>query len=273
VVCPAVCVPACVASRRSLISLHTALCCAAYLSPLTRPPPPAIAPRSFRLAVPSLESSPPGSGRRQLTSSRAGGARQRSSRRRRRSGAPQGGAAPSSSPVRWGRVDTLSQQHKVLSEQLLVVRLVDDLRRRQLGGYQLPSRDGSTGALRWHSSSSPSFLQSSMSLSPEPIVNSSDRSGKRSVPLSRRGRGSADGGGKGGWSSLGSSHDDDASRFLAAGQPQRRQRHHGQWGDTTEREEREEREQGRRMVAAVPPAGAAAAMSLQVVGQANSGTR
>ena len=71
------------------------------------------------------------------------------------SGAEQRKAARAKRPaseVRWGRCNTLSNQHRLTEERLLVARYVDDIRRRQALGWRAPVHDADTGQLAWRTS-------------------------------------------------------------------------------------------------------------------------
>ena len=58
----------------------------------------------------------------------------------------------SAAEIRWGGVGTLSKQHRVTEERLLVARYVDEQRRRQALGWRSPVRDERTGELSWRTS-------------------------------------------------------------------------------------------------------------------------
>ena len=58
----------------------------------------------------------------------------------------------SAAEIRWGSVGTLSKQHRVTEERLLVARYVDEQRRRQASGWRSPVRDERTGELSWRTS-------------------------------------------------------------------------------------------------------------------------
>ena len=61
------------------------------------------------------------------------------------------GRQRAASDVRFGKVGTLAQHHRLAQERLLVARFVDELRRRNALGYRAPSRCDRTGATRWRS--------------------------------------------------------------------------------------------------------------------------
>eukprot|EP01043_Picozoa_sp_COSAG02_P040016 COSAG02_NODE_3205_length_7171_cov_18.044118_1_plen_504_part_00 len=58
----------------------------------------------------------------------------------------------SATEIRWGGVGTLSKQHRVTEERLLVARYVDEQRRRHTMGWRSPVHDESTGELSWRTS-------------------------------------------------------------------------------------------------------------------------
>ena len=58
----------------------------------------------------------------------------------------------SAAEIRWGSVGTLSKQHRVTEERLLVARYVDEQRRRHALGWRSPVRDERTGELSWRTS-------------------------------------------------------------------------------------------------------------------------
>ncbi len=58
----------------------------------------------------------------------------------------------SATEIRWGGVGTLSKQHRVTEERLLVARYVDEQRRRHAMGWRCPVRDESTGEVSWRTS-------------------------------------------------------------------------------------------------------------------------